>query len=94
MQNHLFVGFIKDHSEWQNKISVKACVDDQSRQKIREIIRNRWFGDGSRLRLLKNDVFTAGSFFDPHYSPDRDQLDEYKNYEIDYFKSLDNLIKG
>ena len=92
--NHLFVGFIKDHSEWQNKISVKACVDDQSRQKIREIIRNRWFGDGSRLRPLKNDVFTAGSFFDPYYSPDRDQLDEYKNYEIDYFKSLDNLIKG
>ena len=62
-------------------------------QKIKETITERWNG-GTRMVGLKNDVFTIGSFFDPHYSPSQEQLNEFANFDINYLNAICEMIKG
>ena len=91
--NSLFIAFIKDHSLWEQKTTVKQYIDNVTVNAITEIILAKWRRDG-RLKGLRNDMFIIGTFFDPHYTLSREQLNQYVIYDIDYLGAIDKVIKG
>ena len=63
---------MKDHSLWEQKATVKKYIDNVTINAIAERILTRLRWD-VRLKGLRNDVFTIGTLFDPHYIPSQEQ---------------------